>query len=99
MNKNNNASNEAGAEVDGCWQAESTLQNKSLDYTPLSNLIQANIDGQRAASNCLEAMRDHFADPDSLYLAVKALLPASDIEALTRLRGFMRICQKAIERA
>jgi hypothetical protein len=76
------------------------LKNVQLDYKPLANLVQANVNGQRMASSFLEDLHSHYADPDTLYLAVKNILPESkDIEALTTLRGFMRVLQKRIERS
>lgn len=81
-------------------QGNTALQNTNLDYAPLANLVQANVNGQRMASKFLEELHSHYADPDTLYLAVKHILPEiGDIEALTTLRGFMRIIQKRIERS
>jgi len=75
------------------------LENTQLDYAPLATLVQANINGQRLASTALDEMQGHCADPDTLYLALKTIMPTSrDIEALTTMRGFMRILQKRIER-
>lgn len=76
------------------------LENTQLDYAPLGTLVQANINGQRMASKFLEELHSQYADPDTLYLAVKATLSdANNIEALTTLRGFMRVIQKRIERS
>ena len=79
---------------------QAALKNPTLDYAPMGDLVQANIDGQRTAADVLAQMKTHFADPDTLYLALKAIGPdCRDIRALTRMRGFMRILQKRIERS
>ena len=78
---------------------QAALKNVQLDYAPLGDLIQANIDGQRAAQDALQKLGASYADPDALYLAIKEVSPdARDIRALTRVRGFMRVLQKTIER-
>ena len=78
---------------------QAALENTQLDYAPLHELVQANIDGQRAAKEALAKIGGSFADPDALYLAIKAVSPETrDIRALTRMRGLMRILQTAIER-
>lgn len=75
------------------------LKNQQLNYAPISNLVQANLDGQRLAASSIDELQSSFADVDLLYLALKSLLPGSqDMEALARIRGFMRILQKSIER-
>ncbi|CAN5390650.1 hypothetical protein BH11PSE11_BH11PSE11_12320 [soil metagenome] len=77
-----------------------SLLNTQLDYAPLGDLVQANIDGQRLASAAVADLHSHFADPDALYLSLKSVMPdIRDIEALTKMRGFMRIVQKCIERS
>ena len=79
---------------------QAALKNTQLDYAPVGDLIQANIDGQALAGRVLADLSGHFADPDTLYLALKTLAPDSkDIVALTKMRGFMRILQKRIERS
>lgn len=94
-----NARGEAGVHVVG-EQAEATLKKSELDYAPLGNLVQANLTGQSLASTVLEGLQTHYGDPDSLYLALKSIMPESrDIEALTAIRGFMRRIQKALERS
>lgn len=79
---------------------EAALKNADLNYAPLANLVQANMNGQRLASKFLEELHSHYADPDTVYLAVKQILNGPcDIETLTTLRGFMRVIQKRIERS
>lgn len=93
-----NASGEAGVGVDGL-ATKSTLLNSDLHYEPLGNLVQANVDGHRAAATLLNELRSHFTDPDALFLAIKSLLPdCRNAETLATLRGFARCCQKQIER-
>jgi hypothetical protein len=78
---------------------EATLKNTQLNYAPLGNLVQANLNGQRLAAYLIEELQGH-ADPDTLYLAIKSLQSdGQDMEALARLRGFARIIQKKLERS
>ena len=75
------------------------LKNPNLDYAPLADLVQWNIDGQRLAGTFLQGMNCQFFDCDALYFAVKLVTgDCLDTEALTTLRGFMRILQKRLER-
>jgi hypothetical protein len=76
------------------------LQNTQLDYAPVANLIQANIDGQRLAKAFLSDLQNSYADPDAMYLAIKSIEgDGQHMEALATLRGFARILQKALERS
>ena len=80
--------------------APAAPKNSSLDYSPLGDLVQANIAGQRLAADMLAELFGYFADPDTLDLALKTLAPDShDIVALTRMRGFIRNLRKRIERS
>jgi hypothetical protein len=80
--------------------APAALLNNKLDYAPLGDLVQANIDGFRLAADAIEDLNTHFADPDALYLALKTIAPDTrDTLALTRMRGFMRALQKALSRS
>ena len=75
------------------------LKNYNLNYAPLSDLVQANIDGMRLAADVLADLQNYFVDPDALYLALKEIGPDTrDTLALTRMRGFMRLIQKRLER-
>jgi len=97
QSQNGNARGEAGVCVAG-RQPEATLQNVQLDYMPLADLVQANVNGQRRASILLAELHSHYADPDTLYLALKSILPDTlQMECLATLRGFARCLQKRLE--
>lgn len=94
---NENVRGEADVYVAG-RQPEAALKNVQLDYTPLADLVHANIEGQRQASKFLVNIQSHYADPDALYLELKSMLPDSlQSECLATLRGFARGIQKRIE--
>jgi hypothetical protein len=79
--------------------ARAALENTQLDYAPLHSLVQANIAGQGRAAAAIDEIGACYADPDTLYLALKTLMPAATgIEVLAALRGFCRTTQKHIER-
>ena len=95
---NENASGQAGVGIEGL-AAKSTLLNAGLHYEPISSLVQANLDGQRAAATILQDIKADCADPDAAYLAIKSMVPdCSDTQVLATLRGFCRALQKQIER-
>lgn len=80
--------------------ATEAYENTHLDYLPIGDLVQLNIEGQQLAKDPIEQLQTRFVDPDLLYSTLKTILPATnDIAALTRVRGFMRILQKRIERS
>ncbi len=94
----NNARLGAGVDVSRHGRVTPTLQNAGLDYAPLDELVQANIDGQRRASNFLAGIQSYYAHPDTLYLELKSVLPDSlHSECLANLRGFARCIQKRLE--
>ena len=79
--------------------APAALKNSSLDYAPLASLVQWNINGQRQAGALLDSLQSFYADSDALYLAVKNIVSDGETtEALTALRGFLSVIQKAAER-
>jgi len=74
------------------------LLNPQLDYAPLADLVQANLDGQRLAAARIADLKRFYADPDMLYLTVKSILPETlTAKQMAALRGLMRGLQKTLE--
>ena len=77
---------------------ETALQNQSLDYTPMSDLVLGNLTGQRLAAAFLDELKSGYVDSDSLYLVIKSIaVDGQDMASLATLRGACRIIQKTLE--
>lgn len=79
--------------------ATEAKENVHPHCASLGDLVQANIDGQRAASEFILGLRGRYADPDALYFLMSpALQQSHDMVTLAKLRGMCRVIQKQLER-
>ena len=75
------------------------MSHQQQPITPMSDLVFANVNGQKLASVFLSTVQGRFADPDTLYDEIKTLLPEiASLETLSTLRGYCRGLQKELER-